>query len=325
MSAQNLAYHLRPNKAVDRQLFWELLSRIDNFRTIRAATYIGFGGPFLEDFREMHSRFGITHMVSIEMDETVHRRQRFNRPASCVQCRLGSSGDFFSSFARQRATIVWLDYSETKRREQIEEFQALLLKLSAFDVVKVTLNAHPANLAAIGGDVTNRNLHATRLSRLQEAIGDYLPDNIRTEDMNSDGLSRLLVAALIKASQLILRSSDLVFLPLTAFQYADGQNMVTLAGALVSPAEKSRFLRITGLRRWRMRIADDNVPTKIEVPVLSARERLYLDQRLPRQREASLLRTMGFIGGNTRTDSLQLLRSYRDLYRYYPAFSRVVL
>ena len=43
-------YHQRPNKTVDRYLFVELLSKINRYRHIGDYSYIGLGGPSLEDF-----------------------------------------------------------------------------------------------------------------------------------------------------------------------------------------------------------------------------------------------------------------------------------
>jgi len=65
MSGTSIPYHLRQNKAIDRYAFLELLSRIDRFCNITEYSYIGFGGHSLEDFKYVHSRFGINNMTSI--------------------------------------------------------------------------------------------------------------------------------------------------------------------------------------------------------------------------------------------------------------------
>ena len=59
MSGSSLPYRLRPNKAVDRELFLSLLMRLTPKLGLEKYHYVGLGGPFLEDFRLLHSRIGI--------------------------------------------------------------------------------------------------------------------------------------------------------------------------------------------------------------------------------------------------------------------------
>lgn len=46
------AYHLRPNKAVDRNLLMDAIGMLAGMDSDgpRGYTYHGFGGPYLEDF-----------------------------------------------------------------------------------------------------------------------------------------------------------------------------------------------------------------------------------------------------------------------------------
>ena len=76
MSAgSSLPYRLRPNKAVDRELFLSLLMRLAPKFALEKYHYVGLGGPFLEDFRMIHGRLGIAKMTCIETEEEVHKRQ----------------------------------------------------------------------------------------------------------------------------------------------------------------------------------------------------------------------------------------------------------
>ena len=61
--ASSLPYKLRPNKAVDRELFLSLLCRLGAHLMVERYKYIGLGGPFLEDFRLLHKRTGIKEML----------------------------------------------------------------------------------------------------------------------------------------------------------------------------------------------------------------------------------------------------------------------
>ena len=71
MSGERVPYHLRPNKFVERALFVELLSHINAVHPIADYVYVGFGGPYLEDFKILHQHFGIKNMLSLEQEAGV--------------------------------------------------------------------------------------------------------------------------------------------------------------------------------------------------------------------------------------------------------------
>ena len=79
-AGSSLPYRLRPNKAVDRELFLSLLMRLAPRLHVEKYHYVGLGGPFLEDFRLVHARLGLATMTCVETEEEVHKRQLFNRP-----------------------------------------------------------------------------------------------------------------------------------------------------------------------------------------------------------------------------------------------------
>jgi hypothetical protein len=70
-NGSSVPYRLRPNKAVDRELFLALLVRLAATMKIENHQYVGLGGPFLEDFRLIHARLGINDMVCIESEENM--------------------------------------------------------------------------------------------------------------------------------------------------------------------------------------------------------------------------------------------------------------
>jgi hypothetical protein len=56
----SIPYHLRQNKAIDRNLFTDLLSRIGRYKNISDYTYYGFGGPYMEDFKVLSRSVWLT-------------------------------------------------------------------------------------------------------------------------------------------------------------------------------------------------------------------------------------------------------------------------
>ena len=82
VSGATAPYQLRPHKAIERNLFMDLLKRIDaaNNVDLTKYRYVGFGAAFLEDFKVCHLELGIKVMDSIEMSKFAYSRQIFNNP-----------------------------------------------------------------------------------------------------------------------------------------------------------------------------------------------------------------------------------------------------
>lgn len=317
-------YHLRPNKAVDRQLFLELLAKIDGYKKIIDYEYVGFGGPFLADFQLIHTTFGTRRMLSIEIEDDVYARQKFNRPVSCVKCKLQSSGDFVTAFTSQRPVIVWLDYaSPGELRTQLNEYSALLSKLQAGDVLRITVNATPRTLE---GQTTSSPVEvkqAQRLETLKDRLGDLIPNGTVAAQMTKEGYPELL-AKIIAGLGDKRSSSDHQFLQLTSWCYSDGEHtMLTHGGIVMRRSDEHEFWKKTALRKWPFYTPAGQVPRRINLPVLSLRERLFIDSSLPRMKARSLQKKLKFKLAKREGDSIEMLRAYADFYRHYPTFGRV--
>ena len=133
MNQANVPYQLRTNKAVERQLFLDILDFVRVWNGPSKYLYSSMGGRFLEDFKLINDRFAIERMVCIELDPTIAQRQTFNRPLGFIECRCQSSDDFISDFDKLMATavgmraIVWLDYAMANERgKQLQEYQDLV-------------------------------------------------------------------------------------------------------------------------------------------------------------------------------------------------------
>ena len=119
----SVAYRLRPNKSVDRELFLSLLGRLSAKLKLENYFYVGLGGPFLEDFRLIHARIGIDKMICIESEEAVHKRQSFNRPIESIRCVHAKLEEFLETTEFELPVVLWLDFTEPKTVvSQIETF-----------------------------------------------------------------------------------------------------------------------------------------------------------------------------------------------------------
>ncbi|MBW4647612.1 MAG: hypothetical protein KME06_02785 [Kastovskya adunca ATA6-11-RM4] len=330
MSGASIPYHLRPNKAIDRYAFLELLSKIDKYSDcdVFHYKYIGFGGHSLEDFKYIHSRFGIGNMISIEEDTEVYNRQKFNQPHNCIDCIQQSSDDFINEFQRTDPTIIWLDYVRpSDLRKQIEEFQATINKLEPLDIIKITVNSHPASYVASHKGMNSFELQASRINKLNTMLGDIFPladvtANMMTEKRFPEALCLVLKYA---ANLAMVGKSDIYFQPLSAFSYADGQQMLTVTGILLESAKNQEFLNQTNIDKWELSNIDWKEPRRINVPDLTIKERLHIDSRLPNSKAKEIQDELGFLFNSKENISLEMLETYILFYRQSPYFSRILV
>ncbi|HOI55433.1 MAG TPA: hypothetical protein PLP01_09315, partial [Phycisphaerae bacterium] len=241
-TGSSLPYRLRPNKAVDRELFLSLLMRLTPTLGLERYHYVGLGGPFLEDFRLIHARLGLAKMTCLEVEEEVHKRQIFNRPIESIDCLHSTLEDFLDEHDFDTPAIIWFDYTEPRGiTGQIERFAQTIGTVPIGSVLRVTLNANPASLGTpnpkdlsveVAGEASaDRALKPTiqewRLARFKERLGGLFPSGLSADGMSfkTYGLSLLRALKLaVENEALSFRDRRIVWA--FATHYADGQAMV---------------------------------------------------------------------------------------------------
>jgi hypothetical protein len=312
-SGSSIPYRLRPNKAVDRELFLSLLGRLNTTLNLTEYKYIGLGGPFLEDFRLIHARIGVRDMDCIEMEEDVHLRQSFNKPLESISCVHSSLEDYLGRTEFNAPVILWLDYTDPKPlRIQIEAFADQAADLPIGSVIRITLNANPATF---GEPPPGREILEWRLEKFKERVADYYPANLEREDVSRKryGASVLQATSLAVQKRLLGIRGRTVFWAL-ATVYADGQPMATATAVILDPENEATQALI---RSWEY-FSLPAKPLLLDMPALSTLERLtmeaYADPR-SRMKFALPISDMGEDPFN----------AFKKFYRVFPHFSRVEL
>ncbi|MBD2603332.1 hypothetical protein H6G81_02010 [Scytonema hofmannii FACHB-248] len=329
MSGTSIPYHLRQNKAIDRYAFMELLAKIDKFCDISEYSYIGFGGHSLEDFKYVHSYLRISNMISIEEDEEVYKRQKFNQPHNCIDCFLKPSSDFINDFERTDGTIIWLDYTKpSDLRNQIEEFQAIFNKLLPFDVIKITLNANASSYLEARTGAKTDEIHQPRLEELRRRLGDIFPyAEVTTNMMTKKRFPEALCLVLKFAANLATQGRpDVYFQPITSFSYSDGgHEMLTVTGIILEKEQEIIFFDKTNIKQWELSNTNWGKPQRINVPNLTVKERLYIDALLPNSEAEAIQENLGFLFDKNDKLSLEMLKTYVMFYRQCPFFSKILI
>lgn len=330
MSAgSSLPYRLRPNKAVDRELFLTLLTRLAPGLGLESYQYIGLGGPFLEDFRLVHARLGIQSMICIESEEAVHQRQLFNRPVECIECVHTTLEDFIDTREFCGPIILWLDFTEpSELSAQIELFARTIGSAAIGSILRITLNANPAALGQPSSDevsiVIPGYLKATndkptiqewRLSRFKERLGGIFPTGLTPDKMSRRNFGKCVLHSLwLAVAKAALSLSDRNIEWALCCHYSDGQPMVT-ATALITRSANEPIATL--VRDWEF-YSTPKEPLLLEMPALSTLERLTMEAAS----DPKLSLGFDLPVSDMKVDPIA---SFKRFYRVFPHFSRVEL
>ena len=333
MSGSSIPYHLRPHKSVDRRLFLDLLTRYERWKPLSEYAYISMGAYPLEDHKLVYRLIGITKLIAFDFDEQVVARQLFNKPVETCFCLHKKSGDLISElenilneckFSDAIGLIIWLDYTDPgKISEQVREFESLLDRLRPGDVVRVTVNAHPQALGkavdAEGKPIPIGELRTQRLQQLKQRLNDYLPSWASEEHISEEGLPRLLAGSFATAAlKAFPATGPNVFQPLSIVRYADGQQMLSITGAVVKRGEEALLQDRLDLPNWPFASTAWDTVHRLVVPALTVRERLFLERGIVGKEAPALISELGFedAAGVGMDD---FLGSYKNYFRFYPS------
>lgn len=331
MSAgSSLPYRLRPNKAVDRELFLSLLMRLTPSLSLENYQYVGLGGPFLEDFRLVHARLGLRRMACVETEQEVHKRQLFNRPIASIECVHATLEDYLDGHDFEAPAIIWFDYTEPKGiTTQIERFARTIGTVPLGSVLRVTLNANPESLGKPNAnevsveidDVASSDrkerptVQEWRLARFKERVGQLFPSGLSADGMTQKrfGFSVLRVLKLaVEKEALNFRDRRIVWA--LATHYKDGQAMVT-AALVVCAADNTAIEEL--VKGWEFYSTSDS-PHRLDLPALSTLERLTMES----SDDVRAKMTFELPKSDMGEDPFSVFKKF---YRIYPHFSRVEL
>ena len=317
MSAgSSLPYRLRPNKAVDRELFLSLLMRLAPKLLLETYHYVGLGGPFLEDFRLIHGRIGIAKMTCIETEDQVHKRQLFNRPIASIECVHKSLEDYLDETNIDSPAIIWFDYTEPKGiTSQIERFARTIGTVPIGSVLRITLNANPSSLGRPDGNLSEAELMEWRLQAFQRRLGALFPNGLIADGMKQENFGKSLLHALkLAVEKEVLSFRDRRIVWALATHYADGQAMVT-AALVVCQNDDETIEEV--VKAWEFHATTD-APHRVDLPALSTLERLTMESNDDAQAMMGFELPTSNMGENP-------FNVFKKFYRIYPHFSRVEL
>jgi hypothetical protein len=300
-------YDLRPAKQVERRMLVETFQALSGLGVpINTFQYTGFGSVYFFDFVVFHKLLGIDRMLSVEVDETIRNRVRFNKPFRKVEIKVGDVLDEIPKLSPDRQHILWLDYDQNLTKEHLRALWLASAQLSKGSILLVTVDAEPPVKNA--GPKKWRDYFRTEAS-------EYLGTSNSLVDFAESKLIRLTQDVMVRAIKSGLASRDVDYIPLFSFSYADSHEMLTVGGMLGGDYEKNlcRSPAITRLPYLRVKEADE--PKRIIIPRLTRKERIYLDKAMPCP------------DGWTPKDfelPPEYVDAYRETYRFFPNYGELL-
>ena len=326
-------YHLRINKAVDRFLLVEMLNILRRRLDISNYTYYGFGGPFLEDCRLLREYCSDLDLVSIERDAETYKRQKFHRFTKNKLRLVDKNLNSFlaADFVGTGKEIFWLDYVDSKY-ERFEEFKMVLQKVGDNSLVKITLRATFFGNTFRERDLDNDSVitpdQKTFINNFNRRYRNVLPTRIEDKEIFARPLKTIeLICRMLRiaASKALPYEGGSVFQPLNASHYQDGVPMLSVMG-IVCPHEEVEGIKEL-FRDWPFANLSWETPHKIDVPVLSTKERFHIEDLLPTETHdgTDLARALGYNIDDDAVTSIEKLCQYEYFHQYYPHFIRAYL
>lgn len=305
-SFTTVRYDLRPAKQVERLMLIDAFKRLDRAGLpISSYRYVGMGSVHFYDFILFHRYLGIHKMTSAEINQDIKKRVRFNQPFSCVEIDMRAIGDVVDDIPADERVVLWLDYDDRLERFHLEDFGRALGRLAVGSLILFTIDLEPPRIAGVDADAFYR-----------QRLGNLVPRHWTKSRFAPSGIQRTVSSLIDRTVRNALHGrAGVTFEPIVQFTYRDGHRMLSLGGVIATDHER-KLIAASELDEERYyRGSLDSPPFDIHVPVLTRRERLYLDTNMPAR-------------ASWKPSAFELstkdLQAYRDIYRFTPLFAELL-
>lgn len=302
-------YEFRPAKQVERRMLIDALQMLgEGGFPIREYSYTGMGSVYFIDFILFHRLLGIDRMMSVEYDNSIEKRINFNRPFEFIDIQISPVGDVIPSLSSDQKHILWLDYDDIISRNQLQDIALASTYLTGGSIFLVTIDVEPPTKTDRPKD--------WKEYFLSEA-GDYLDRKTPVAAFAKSELPKRnveLVNSALKAG--LVGRSDVEFIPIFNFLYKDSHQMITVGGMFGGKTEKRKIRGSAIADAFYYRPSLRQEPCVIHVPLLTRKERQYLDGLMP------------YDDSFSPTDfeiTSELLSAYREIYRFCPSYAELLL
>ncbi len=325
MSYDLINYTLRPKKQIERKIFIELINKVQTVLNLNIGNYryLGFGSIYYQDFIMFHKFLNINKMTSIDSSNAT-KRFNFNKPYDFIEFHNAKSTDFISRINYKENLLTWLDYDSIfyfhKYNKVTEKFICNINKTVFDDIALIYSKSKINDIFALSINI-KMNFIKEVMQNFENDFQLYLPSTFaqmsikHKEEYFSSIVQQILINKFIE----IAKHRDLKFTKLFSFEYADGAPMYTLGGIFEDKNNLTDFSSIQD----NLLNKDIKSVTKINVPLLTFKEKYYLDSKIKeilgslknKNKLETLAKNLDF-----EIDDLEKLEHYANFYKYYPQY-----
>jgi len=304
----NLNYHLRPAKSIERRLFCELFRKFENFQPLTNYKYIGFGAKYFIDFKLFHKELGIDDMISIEANSIDALKYEFNRPYKCIDIVFGKSCDVLPRINYDRKSIVWLDYDEILYKYMLEDIRYVISKLESGSFIVMSCNRSY-------GEPTD-----DRLKNFVDEFGKYAPAGITKKELTSNNFYKVIKrmmdtiindVLMEKNCGIVNEEEKYLYKQLIYFTYKDGASMTSIGGMIIKNKDLDKFhlCKFEDL----FYVSTEDISYNIVAPNFTLKELQHINEQLPCNDISQLDVPPGI-----KRDQLE---KFLEVYRYFPYYT----
>jgi len=307
-------YEFRPAKQVERRMLLHALQELrDLGYSISNYEYTGLGSIYFVDFALFHRYLGLTRMTSVEGDRDVDKRVDFNCPYKLIKIVHGDMSAQISRLTSERRHILWLDFDSILTEDLLDVVQLATSQLSVQSILLITVDVEPPGRPEDGLAKWNP---AAWMRHYREEAGDHFWRDISRSDFTRDALPKTNARILQSVIDEGLRVRDATFIGMFSFLYADGHRMLSVGGMIGGEEDRRRIRSLNSEELFFMRKNITDEPFLIRVPLVTRRERHYLDQNMPCDKDWLPIEF------EMKPADVE---DYRAIYRYYPAYTEMLL
>lgn len=321
-SYERVDYRIRPAKSVERKMFCEAFVKLERFCDLTEYKYVGMGSIFFSDFALMHKSLGIKDFINIEDKEKDRKRFEFNCPYKFIKLLFGKSNDILPNKINwSKKLILWLDYDYKLDESVFRDISIFLLKAKSGSIILLTIDVDPDDPK---DEKTGE--HVGRYDKLVNRIGESnIPRGTEEKDLLDskdcqkvcfEVINNVINRMISIRNGCIGEDDKLEYKQLFNFLYKDGSaQMLTIGGIIYSQKDKNKIQKCNFDKLDFIKSGRDAKPYKIDVPILTFKEKCYLDKILPIDKSS---------GKKTKDDlsflSKKIKENYSKIHRYFPSF-----
>lgn len=254
----NAFYHLRPNKAIDRETFLRALVQLSSNQHTRPSSYYSLSSSRMVDIRQLYDSSQIDRYFAFETKTKIVGRMKVNRPHPSVSVEpqdINTLPDMVRDRvdSGDRGTFIWLDFTNHEYESFFRLIERIIEGVGPISVLKLTCEVSVSSFHNLRHTGSGKSRDPKVDHVIAEALIDRLGDYSRLADVNlvsdppeftNEVTAKTVGQVLNHVVVEISSAAGLVPLVLSQYAYTDtGPHLLSSTYLLVDPDDSLLITR----------------------------------------------------------------------------------